>query len=73
KNIVVGYTIPLKSENIIKSARVYVSSQNAFILTNYPGSNPEASQNGLNGLSEGRDFAPYPVPRTFTIGADINF
>lgn len=73
KNITFGYTFPFKTENIIKSARVYISSQNAFIITNYPGPNPEASQNGLNGLSEGRDFAPYPVPRTFTIGADINF
>ncbi len=73
KNIVLGYTFPFKTVNIIKSARVYLSSQNAFIITKYPGPNPEASQNGLNGLSEGRDFAPYPVPRTFTIGADINF
>ncbi|MGV8136570.1 MAG: TonB-dependent receptor [Mangrovibacterium sp.] len=73
KNIVLGYTFPFKSDFVIRSARIYVSSQNAFIITDYPGPNPEASQNGLNGLSEGRDFAPYPVPRAFTIGADINF
>ncbi|MGI6048032.1 MAG: SusC/RagA family TonB-linked outer membrane protein [Petrimonas sp.] len=72
KSIVLGYTIPLKSKDVIKSARVYISSQNAFMITKYPGPNPEASQNGLNGLSEGRDFAPYPIPRTFTIGVDIN-
>lgn len=73
KNIALGYNIPFKSGFFIKSARVYFSVQNAFMITNYPGANPEASQNGLNGLSEGRDFAPYPTPRTFTIGADINF
>ena len=73
KNIALGYTIPLKSGLPVKTARVYVSSQNAFMITKYPGANPEASQNGLNGLSEGRDFAPYPIPRTFTVGANINF
>jgi len=71
KNIALGYTFPFK--NIFKSARVYISAQNAFMITSYPGPNPEASQYGLDGLNEGRDFAPYPIPRTFTIGADITF
>ena len=52
---------------------MYISAQNAFMITSYPGPNPEASQYGLDGLNEGRDFAPYPIPRTFTIGADITF
>ena len=73
KNIVLGYTIPLKTGFVIKSARLYISSQNVFMLTKYPGPNPEASQNQLNGLSEGRDFAPYPVPRTITLGVDVKF
>ncbi|MEX2335775.1 MAG: TonB-dependent receptor, partial [Fulvivirga sp.] len=73
RNISLGYTFPIPSGHTMKSARIYFSSQNAFIITNYPGMNPEASQNGLNGLNEGRDFAHYPVPRVFTIGADINF
>ena len=73
RNISLGYTFPISAGQIIKSARIYISSQNAFIITNYPGMNPEASQSGLNGLNEGRDFAHYPIPRVFTIGADINF
>lgn len=73
KNIVLGYTLPQPAKKIYKKARVYISAQNAFLLTKYPGPNPDASQYGLNGLSEGRDFAPYPIPRTFTIGIDVNF
>ena len=76
KNITLGYTIPISSGllgKVFKSARVYVSSQNTFILTSYPGMNPEASSYGLNGLNEGRDETRYPVPRVFTMGANINF
>lgn len=73
KNIALGYTLPQLAKKIYKKARVYISAQNAFILTKYPGPNPDASQYGLNGLNEGRDFAPYPIPRTFTIGLDVNF
>ncbi len=73
KNIVLGYNIPQTATKIFKNARVYISAQNAFIITKYPGPNPDASQYGLNGLNEGRDFAPYPIPRTFTMGIDVNF
>jgi len=73
RNISLGYNLPISPGQTIKNVRVYISSQNAFMITNYPGMNPEASQNGLNGLDEGRDFAHYPIPRVFTIGADINF
>jgi len=73
KNITLGYNVPLKSRNAVKAIKVYVSSQNAFIITRYPGPNPDASQYGLNGLSEGRDFAPYPIPTSYTLGCDINF
>lgn len=73
KNIALGYTLPQPVKNIYKRARIYISAQNAFILTKYPGPNPDASQYGLNGLDEGRDFAPYPIPRTFTIGLDVTF
>ena len=75
KNITLGYSIPVsgKISKVFKSARVYISSQNTFVLTKYPGMNPEASSSGLNGLNEGRDETRYPVPSVWTIGANINF
>lgn len=73
RNISLGYTFQIPPNGTIKNARLYVNAQNAFIITNYPGMNPEASESGLNGLNEGRDFAHYPVPRVFTIGADFKF
>ena len=70
KNITLGYTLP--SNKINKNARVFISIQNAFVITKYDGMNPEVSQFGLNGLQQGIDGSHYPVPRTFSIGATFN-
>lgn len=78
RNITLGYTFSNIS-NSLKSARVYLSGQNMWVFTKYwGGSNPEVSMqsNGSGdggNLSPGVDLGPYPVPRTFTIGANINF
>lgn len=78
KNITLGYTFT-KPSKVYKSLRVYASCQQAYIFTNYwGGQNPEVSSQG-NGqgdggnLSQGVDFSSFPVPRTFTIGANFNF
>lgn len=78
KNITLGYNIGA-IKNVIKSARVYAAVQNVYIFTPYwGGPNPEVSQqnngNGDGGnLSQGVDLTGYPVPRTFTVGANITF
>lgn len=78
KNVTVGYTIP-KSNKIFKSARVYASVQQLYVFTKYwGGPNPETSAqgdgNGNGGnLSQGIDLSNYPVPRTYTVGINLNF
>ncbi len=69
KNITLGYQVPLNS-NYIKGLRVYGSIQQAYVFTDYPGNNPEVSAAG--GLYAGNDYTAYPVPRTFTLGLNIN-
>jgi hypothetical protein len=71
KNISVGYTLPLIGKEYIKKARVYLSVQNAFVLTKYHGMNPEVSTNGLNGLYLGVDASSYPVSSIYTVGVNI--
>ncbi|MFD0793117.1 SusC/RagA family TonB-linked outer membrane protein [Mucilaginibacter litoreus] len=73
KNITFGYTLPVKSNKYFKSFRAYLSAQNAFIFTKYPGMNPEAGYAGLNGLNQGRDWTSYPVPRTISVGFNAGF
>ncbi|MEO5602418.1 MAG: SusC/RagA family TonB-linked outer membrane protein [Cyclobacteriaceae bacterium] len=72
KNITLGYTLPLINKHITR-ARVFVSAQQALVLTKYKGANPEASWQGLNGLREGVDISPYPIPRTIALGLNLNF
>lgn len=78
KNITLGYTFGTISK-FIKSARLYASVQQAYVFTNYEGGpNPETSGNGAgNGdggnLSQGIDLSNYPVPRTYTLGVNVNF
>lgn len=78
RNITLGYTFA-KPTKVYKSVRVYTSCQQAYVFTNYwGGPNPETSaqSNGAGdggNLSPGVDLSNYPVPRTFTIGANFNF
>ncbi len=71
KNIALGYTVGIPNHRYLKSLRVYGSVQQAFILTNYSGSNPEVSSSGLNGLRSGHNPTSYPVPRTFSVGINL--
>jgi TonB-linked SusC/RagA family outer membrane protein len=73
KNITFGYTLPVKKSKYFKSFRAYLSAQNAFIFTKYPGLNPEAGIAGLNGLNQGRDFTGYPIPRVLSVGVNASF
>jgi TonB-linked SusC/RagA family outer membrane protein len=72
KNITFGYTLP-NIKNYFTKARVYVSVQQALVLTNYPYGNPEASLSGLSSLQLGFDGTSYPIPRTLAIGLNLNF
>lgn len=78
KNITLGYTIQAKNR-YFQSARLYGSIQQAYVFTRYwGGNNPETSGNGAGdgdggNLSQGIDFSNYPVPRTFTVGINLNF
>ena len=75
KNITLGYTIP-RIRNTF-DAKIFLSVDNAFLFTSYPGNNPEVNaartNNSNDVISPGRDGESYPVPRTISIGTRINF
>ena len=78
KNVTLGYTFGVENK-YFKSARLYGSIQQLIVFTKYwGGPNPETSaQNNGQGdggnLSPGVDLSNYPVPRTSTIGINLNF
>lgn len=74
KQIQLGYTIP---ENITRRAhiskiRAYVSLDDFFTFTNYPGLDPEsASISSMNGI--GVDTGNYPQSRKVVFGINVTF
>ncbi|KQS28247.1 TonB-dependent receptor [Dyadobacter sp. Leaf189] len=78
KNVTVGYNIGAVNK-FFKSARLYASIQQVYVFTKYwGGPNPETSaqpdgQSDGGNLSQGVDFSNYPVPRTWTLGVNLNF
>lgn len=77
KNITLGYRIPLKRREIVKDLRAYVSFQNVYTFTSYIGANPEVNISNTGqtagSLQQGFDYTTYPVPRTITVGLNVNF
>ncbi len=79
RNITLGYSLNFRETSTIKSIRLYSSIQQVHTFTKYwGGPNPETSAqgdgNGDGGnLSQGLDLSNYPVPRTYTIGLNVNF
>lgn len=74
RNISLGYTInKLPVETNIDKVRVYGQISNAFVFTNYSGSDPEVSANGNSNLTPGIDRNTVPQARTFTFGINVSF
>lgn len=71
KQITLGYNLNEKITKKLKlqSARVFVTGENLFMLSNYSGVDPE-----LVDPTQGVDFmGTYPLPRKFTVGLSVNF
>jgi hypothetical protein len=68
RNIQLGYRLPnsLLDKIGLGGVHLYLQGQNLWTSTNYSGFDPEASENGS-------EFFRYPVGKSITFGADINF
>mgnify|MGYP002640907083 CR=1 FL=1 len=71
RQIQLGYTIPKKvMKDKIQNLRVYVSLDDYFTFTNYPGMDPEAGSGADN--SQGIDRGLYPMPRKILFGLSLS-
>lgn len=75
RNLTIGYTLPgsILNRLKLKSTRLYVTGQNLFTFTKYPGYDPEASINTGSLITPGLDQSSYPGIRIFTGGLTISF
>lgn len=71
KQLTLGYNLDRQIAGKIglSGARLFMTMENLFLLTNYSGLDPEIVSifSGLDALSS------YPLPRKFTVGLTINF
>ena len=71
QSLTLGYTINAKKTGM-NNIRLYITGENLFTLTNYSGTDPEISIEGLD--NPGFDwFNAYPRPRTISFGVNVSF
>ncbi len=72
KQIQLGYNLPKEICSKIKAQKIraYVSGENLFTFTKYPGMDPELGSTG-SGIGIDRGF--YPAAKKFVFGASISF
>ena len=78
KNLSLAYRLPQSVLSKVKVANleVYVSGQNLFCITKYPGYDPEvtnANYGAYPALAEGLETGVIPNPRTYTLGLRASF
>jgi TonB-linked SusC/RagA family outer membrane protein len=71
KNAQINYTVPVEKIGFLSSLKVYITGQNLFTITDYPGYDPEANSFGRNNVKV--DYASYPLARTFMLGLNATF
>ncbi len=69
KNIQLSYNLPVSNLSFLRSARVYVTGQNVFTVTDYTGFDPEANAFGRSNVRV--DYSSYPLARTWMLGINI--
>jgi TonB-linked SusC/RagA family outer membrane protein len=75
KNIIIGYNFSprLLRSTPISGIRAYAGVQNAFILTPYPGADPEVTSDGNGTATQGFDRNMNPNARIVSMGLQVNF
>lgn len=74
KNIAFTYQLPkaFTQKFFVDNLEVYVSGQNLFTITSYPGYDPEVN-NAQSALTQGLEMGVIPNPRSYTFGLRIGF
>jgi TonB-linked SusC/RagA family outer membrane protein len=75
QNVRLGYNLPTRWAKYVamNSLKLYVSGQNLFVITKYPGLDPEIGAFNENPLISNIDLGRYPSPRVFTLGVNAQF
>lgn len=69
-NVTLAYTFKLQ-ESFIKNLKIYSTVNNAFVITNYKGTDPEVYMGGNTPGVDNDDY--YPKTRSFIFGVNVEF
>ena len=75
KQIQLGYNLPRKlvKKIAMSSLRAYVSLDDWFTFTKYPGLDPETSHVGSSASGLGVDYGSYPISKKLVFGVNVSF
>jgi TonB-linked SusC/RagA family outer membrane protein len=80
RDVTLGYQLPtklLKRQKVVKSASVYVTATDVFLITNYTGIDPNVNvlnaSNAKGYGGAGIDYGAIPNPRSINFGMKLNF
>jgi hypothetical protein len=67
REVTISYNLDGKIVNdVVKNMRIYLSGANLAYFNGFSGSSPEESGDGI-------DYGRFPLPRTITLGVNVNF
>jgi hypothetical protein len=73
QSVTLGYELPARLLRGAESARLFVTGQNLWILTDYSGFDPDVNSSGGDARIGGIDIGAYPRTRTFNVGLSVTF
>lgn len=75
KALTIGYNVPTEvlSRINMTSAKIYVTGENLFTITDYSGYDPEVNAFGGSNTAIGVDFGTYPQTRNLIFGVNLSF
>lgn len=76
KSVSLSYNLPVERMNLnklFKSANIYITGNNLFLLTNFTLGDPEVSNYGGSALEQGVAAGSYPYTTSITAGIKVDF
>ncbi len=73
QTLTLGYQMPRALLRGVQDARLFLTGQNLFVLTNYSGFDPEVNSIGGDARFNGIDVGAYPRARAYNVGLNVTF
>ncbi len=73
QTLTLGYQLPRALVRGVQDARLFLTGQNLFVITDYTGFDPEVNSVGGDARFNGIDVGAYPRARAYNLGLNVTF